>query len=167
MLLLQFMHEFVTFFLPDILSFLWRLHQTSNLSYIWCLPKTRSLRVVVTFQRRFRRDIRCKGTVIDFLRHTVGYVYTGRHHSVTWTLVNRCRLFDVQMLLWHRAPSFPAVVYLYARAMPTAECQLWMDIQDIVGPATYWPRQIRRFFGLPVSATGIGYGLQLLSGSTA
>jgi len=30
--------------------------------------------------------------------------------------------------------------------MPTAEYQLWTDIQDIVGPASFWPRRIRRNF---------------------
>jgi len=27
--------------------------------------------------------------------------------------------------------------------MPTAEYLLWTDIQDIVGPASFWPRRIR------------------------
>jgi len=30
--------------------------------------------------------------------------------------------------------------------MPTSKFQLWWDIQDIIGPATYWPRNIRRNF---------------------
>ena len=25
--------------------------------------------------------------------------------------------------------------------------QLWMTIQDIIGPANLWPRKIRRYFG--------------------
>ena len=30
--------------------------------------------------------------------------------------------------------------------MPTAEYVLWSDIQDVVGPASFWPRRIRRNF---------------------
>jgi len=30
--------------------------------------------------------------------------------------------------------------------MPSAEYQLWTDIQDIVGPASFWPQRIRRNF---------------------
>jgi len=30
--------------------------------------------------------------------------------------------------------------------MPNAEYVLWSDIQDIVGPASAWPRRIRRYF---------------------
>jgi hypothetical protein len=30
--------------------------------------------------------------------------------------------------------------------MPNREQQLWKDIQDIIGPATFWPRRIRRLF---------------------
>jgi len=29
--------------------------------------------------------------------------------------------------------------------MPSAEYQLWMEIQDIVGPANFWTQRIRRY----------------------
>ena len=74
-------------------------------------------------------------------------------NSAAWLCHHLCvTLLPVQLDVPHTLPNnYRVYMTAYVETtsevnMPTAEYILWTDIQDIVGPVTYWPDNIRLFF---------------------